>query len=138
MGQHRIRAPDRMVVTGCHEAAYGHFVQEFCFSRFKSDMGTLRQTLWCDWEKTFGWYGELINCTFLIATKLDCYWPNKLVDEFFIGIHQHYFKSCPVSGRSLHDPPNTVLCPFIVVPIFVTLLMTAVVVWRSKRSEGIV
>ncbi|XP_062816946.1 receptor activity-modifying protein 1 isoform X1 [Anolis carolinensis] len=85
-----------------------------------------------------GWYGELTNCTFLVAAKLDCYWPNHLVDEFFVAIHKHYFKNCAVSGRSLRDPPNSILCPFIVVPIFVTLLMTALVVWRSKRSEGIV
>ncbi|XP_062972101.1 receptor activity-modifying protein 1 [Elgaria multicarinata webbii] len=127
-----------IVVTACHEATYGQLIQEFCFSKFKSDMETLRRTLWCDWDKTFGWYEELTNCTVLIAKKLDCYWPNRLVDEFFTVIHKHYFKNCAVSGRSLRDPPNTVLCPFIVVPIFVTLLVTALVVWRSKRSEGIV
>ncbi|XP_042322901.1 receptor activity-modifying protein 1 isoform X1 [Sceloporus undulatus] len=127
-----------IVVTACHETAYGQLIQEFCLTKFKSDMETLRKTLWCDWDKTLGWYGELTNCTFLIAAKLNCYWPNQLVDEFFVAIHRHYFKSCPVSGRSLRDPPNSILCPFIVVPIFVTLLMTALVVWRSKRSEGIV
>uniref|UniRef100_A0ABM5EKP8 Receptor activity-modifying protein 1 n=1 Tax=Pogona vitticeps TaxID=103695 RepID=A0ABM5EKP8_9SAUR len=127
-----------IVVTACHEATYGQLMQEFCHSKFKSDMETLRKTLWCDWEKTLGWYGELTNCTFLIAGNLKCYWPNRLVDEFFIAIHKQYFKNCPASGRLLRDPPNTILCPFIVIPIFVTLLMTALVVWRSKRSEGIV
>nr|XP_056717221.1 receptor activity-modifying protein 1 [Euleptes europaea] len=131
-------APCLTTVNGCHEAVYGSFIQEFCFSKFKSDMGTLRQMLWCDWDKTLGWYWELINCTVLVASKLDCYWPNQLVDEFFLAVHQHYFKACPVSGRSLRDPPNTILCPFVVVPVFVTLLVTALVVWRSKRSEGVV
>ncbi|MGH0132554.1 UNVERIFIED_CONTAM: hypothetical protein FKN15_067940 [Acipenser sinensis] len=83
-------------------------------------------------------YGELTNCTFLIAEKLECYWPNRLVDEFFIGIHKLYFRNCSLSGRSLSDPPNSILGPFIVVPILVTLLVTALVVWRSKRSEGII
>nr|XP_032646255.1 receptor activity-modifying protein 1-like [Chelonoidis abingdonii] len=83
-------------------------------------------------------YGELTNCTFLIAEKLACYWPNQLVDEFFIAIHKHYFKNCSLSGRSLRDPPSNILYPFLVVPILITLLMTALVVWRSKRSEGIV
>ncbi|RXM34158.1 Receptor activity-modifying protein 1 [Acipenser ruthenus] len=83
-------------------------------------------------------YGELTNCTFLIAEKLECYWPNRLVDEFFIGIHKLYFRNCSLSGRSLSDPPNSVLGPFIVVPILVTLLVTALVVWCSKRSEGII
>ncbi|XP_028560367.1 receptor activity-modifying protein 1 [Podarcis muralis] len=127
-----------MVVRACHEATYGQYIQEYCLSKFQSDMETLRKTLWCDWDMTLGWYGELTNCTYQIAGRMHCFWPNQLVDEFFIAIHKHYFKNCPVSGRALRDPPNTILCPFILVPIFVTLLMTALVVWRSKRSEGIV
>lgn len=83
-------------------------------------------------------YGELTNCTALIAERLDCYWPNRLVDEFFVAIHRQYFRNCSPSGRALHDPPNSILCPFILLPVLVTLLMTALVVWRSKRSEGIV
>ncbi|KAG8000789.1 Receptor activity-modifying protein 1 [Nibea albiflora] len=83
-------------------------------------------------------YGELTNCTFLVAMKLECFWPNRLVDEFFIRVHRHYFHDCSLTGRLLTDPPNSILGPFIAVPILVTLLMTALVVWRSKRSEGIV
>lgn len=83
-------------------------------------------------------YEELTNCTYLVALKMDCFWPNRLVDEFFIRIHRHYFHDCSLTGRLPMDPPNRILGPFIVVPILVTLLMTALVVWRSKRSEGIV
>ncbi|XP_068616237.1 receptor activity-modifying protein 1-like, partial [Brachionichthys hirsutus] len=83
-------------------------------------------------------YGELTNCTYLVALKMECFWPNRLVDEFFIRVHKHYFHDCSLSGRLLRDPPNRILGPFIAVPILVTLLMTALVVWRSKRSEGIV
>ncbi|MEQ2161814.1 Receptor activity-modifying protein 1 [Goodea atripinnis] len=61
-----------------------------------------------------------------------------MVDEFFIQVHRHYFHDCSMSGRRLRDPPNRILGPFIAVPILITLLMTALVVWRSKRSEGIV
>lgn len=87
---------------------------------------------------TYRLYGELTNCTFVVALQMECYWPNRLVDEFFIRVHKHYFHDCSLSGRLLKDPPNHILGPFIVVPILVTLLMTALVVWRSKRSEGIV
>lgn len=83
-------------------------------------------------------YEELSDCTRHVAQKLDCFWPNAAVDRFFLSIHRHYFRDCPVSGRALQDPPSSVLCPFIVVPILVTLLVTALVVWRSRRLEGIV
>ncbi|XP_028663861.1 receptor activity-modifying protein 1 isoform X2 [Erpetoichthys calabaricus] len=83
-------------------------------------------------------YKELTNCTYLVAEELKCYWPNQFVDEFFIGVHKFYFRNCSLSGRLPKDPPNNILGPMIVVPIIVTLLMTVLVVWRSKRSEGIV
>ncbi|KAM8749151.1 receptor activity-modifying protein 1 isoform X1 [Acanthopagrus latus] len=113
-------------------------IEEFCLAKFRLDMQELDQRHWCSWEDTVELYGELTNCTFLVAEKMKCYWPNRLVDEFFIRVHRQYFHDCSLSGRLLRDPPNRILGPFIIVPILVTLLMTALVVWRSKRSEGIV
>ncbi|MFT7818224.1 receptor activity-modifying protein 1 [Arapaima gigas] len=119
-------------------SAYQDAIEDFCLTKFRLDMEGLDRHDWCSWEDTVETYGELTNCTYMIALKMDCFWPNRLVDEFFIDIHRHYFHNCALSGRLLRDPPNRILGPFIVVPILVTLLMTALVVWRSKRSEGIV
>lgn len=83
-------------------------------------------------------YGELTYCTKHVANEIGCFWPNPEVDKFFIAVHHHYFSNCPISGRALRDPPNSILCPFIMLPITVTLLVTALVVWRSKHTEGIV
>ncbi|XP_066179375.1 RNA-binding protein 44-like [Sylvia atricapilla] len=132
LAQHFIAA------TACQEADYGWMIRHYCLQQFQRSMEGIGQRLWCDWDETVGTYGELTNCTALIAERLDCYWPNRLVDEFFVAVHKQYFRNCSPSGRALHDPPNGVLCPFIVLPVLVTLLMTALVVWRSKRSEGIV
>ncbi|NXO31323.1 RAMP1 protein, partial [Cisticola juncidis] len=127
-----------IAATACQEADYGWMIRHYCLKQFQLSMEGIGQRLWCDWDETVGTYGELTNCTVLIAERLDCYWPNRLVDEFFVAVHRQYFRNCSPSGRALHDPPNAVLCPFIVLPVLVTLLMTALVVWRSKRSEGIV
>ncbi|MCI4378131.1 hypothetical protein PGIGA_G00212400 [Pangasianodon gigas] len=117
---------------------YENAIKDLCLAKFKEDMEALDQGHWCSWEDTVESYGELTNCTFLVAWKMNCFWPNRLVDEFFISVHRHYFHNCSPTGRLPHDPPSRILGPFIVVPIVVTLLMTALVVWRSKRSEGIV
>ncbi|XP_050755923.1 RNA-binding protein 44 [Gymnogyps californianus] len=127
-----------IAATACQEADYGWMIRHYCLQQFQLSMESIGQQLWCDWDETMGTYGELTNCTVLIAKRLNCYWPNRLVDEFFVAVHKQYFRNCSPSGRALHDPPNSVLCPFILLPILVTLLMTALVVWRSKRSEGIV
>ncbi|KAF6362067.1 receptor activity modifying protein 1 [Rhinolophus ferrumequinum] len=126
------------MATACQDAEYGALLQELCLAPFKVDMEAIGKTLWCDWGKTIESYGELTDCTRQVMEKLGCFWPNAAVDSFFVTVHQRYFRSCPVSGRAVRDPPSSVLCPFIVVPILVTLLVTALVVWRSKRTEGIV
>ncbi|XP_019719474.1 receptor activity-modifying protein 1 isoform X1 [Hippocampus comes] len=132
-----------IVVTQCVWALgcgphYEYAIEEFCLAKFRLDMQELDQGHWCSWEDTVELYGELTNCTYLVALKMDCFWPNLLVDDFFIRVHKTYFHNCSLSGRLLRDPPNRILGPFIAMPILVTLLVTALVVWRSKRSEGIV
>ncbi|KAJ8415071.1 hypothetical protein AAFF_G00007690 [Aldrovandia affinis] len=124
-------------VSACG-AAYERAIDDFCLTKFRLDMQALEQYHWCSWEDTVELYGQLTNCTYVVALKMDCFWPNRLVDTFFIQVHQLYFQDCSLSGRLLQDPPNRILGPFILVPVLVTLLMTALVVWRSKRSEGIV
>ncbi|XP_004743765.1 receptor activity-modifying protein 1 isoform X1 [Mustela lutreola] len=127
-----------LMATACQDTSYGPLLQELCLSQFQVSMDAIGKTLWCDWGKTIRSYSELTDCTRNVAAQLNCFWPNAAVDTFFVAIHQHYFKNCPVSGRAVRDPPRNILCPFIVVPILVTLLVTALVVWRSKRPEGIV
>ncbi|XP_009460530.1 PREDICTED: receptor activity-modifying protein 1 [Nipponia nippon] len=128
------RAHHFIAATACQEADYGWMIRHYCLKQFQLSMEGIGQRLWCDWDETVGTYGELTNCTALIAERLNCYWPNRLVDEFFVAVHKQYFRNCSPSGRALHDPPNGVLCPFIVLPILVTLLMTE----RHLKSEACV
>ncbi|XP_053554801.1 receptor activity-modifying protein 1 [Bombina bombina] len=131
-------APPLMAVAGCNDAVFAQVLDEICLTSFNTEMEVIGEKLWCDWGKTFGIYADLTNCTVLLAEELDCFWPNKYVNDFFTEIHKNYFNSCSLTGRLPADPPFPILCSFILIPIFVTLIMTALVVWRSKRSEGIV
>ncbi|XP_058389475.1 receptor activity-modifying protein 1 [Diceros bicornis minor] len=126
------------MAMACQHADYGTLLQEFCLARFKVDMEAIGKTLWCDWGKTIKSYQELTECTSDVAGKVHCFWPSAVVDKLFVAVHQRYFRNCSISGRAVQDPPGSVLCPFIVVPILVTLLVTVLVVCRSKRPEGIV
>jgi len=123
--------------SGCSAGFYERVVNDLCFGKFKLDMRALDRGLWCSWPDTTEIYEGLTNCTFQVALRMDCFWPNQIVDRFFIQVHRIYFHDCPLTGRLIHDPPISVLAPFITVPILVTLLMTALVVWRSKRTEGV-
>ncbi|XP_063789249.1 receptor activity-modifying protein 1 [Pseudophryne corroboree] len=131
-------APPLMVFAGCNESAYAVLLNEYCLQQFSAEMESLSMSLWCDWEATVGIYGDVTNCTILLAEVQGCFWPNHLVDHFFTNIHIKYFKNCALTGRLPADPPFAILYSFIFFPVLITLLMTALVVWRSKRSEGIV
>ncbi|XP_029610835.1 receptor activity-modifying protein 1, partial [Salmo trutta] len=118
--------------------AYERAISDFCVTKFSLDMEALDQSLWCSWSDTFQPYEELTNCTFFVAVKMHCFWPNRLIDELFIRLHRDYFHDCALTGRLLQDPPIRILGPFIGVPVLFTLLMTALVVWSGKCCQGIV
>ncbi|CAN2389120.1 receptor (G protein-coupled) activity modifying protein 1 [Pristimantis euphronides] len=131
-------APPLMAFAECDNELYAKLLNEFCLVQFDLNMEHLGMTLWCDWKATEEIYTDVTNCTSLLAYHQNCYWPNHVVDKFFTDIHKKYFKNCALTGRKPADPPLPILCSFIFIPVLITLLMTALVVWRSKRSEGIV
>ncbi|XP_008323230.1 receptor activity-modifying protein 1-like [Cynoglossus semilaevis] len=124
-------------VFACKRGFYEKVINGFCLENFRLDMDGLDQSLWCSWLDTIGIYEEVTNCTFQVALLSDCFWPNEIVDRFFVHIHKTYFHNCALTGRLLQDPPLSILTPFIGIPVLITLLMTALVVWRSKRTEGV-
>ncbi|XP_055020877.1 receptor activity-modifying protein 1-like isoform X2 [Boleophthalmus pectinirostris] len=124
-------------VSACDPGLYREMIGSFCMTNFDADMSSLDRRLWCSWSDTMGIYEEVTNCTFQMALLVNCFWPNREVDRFFTDIHRVYFHDCALTGRLLRDPPASILAPFIGVPVLITLLMTALVVWRSKRTEGV-
>ncbi|KAM4710701.1 receptor activity-modifying protein 1-like [Anableps anableps] len=121
---------------GCDERLYETVINNLCLEPFQADMGRLDSGLWCSWPEIMEIYEGLTNCTCQVALRMVCFWPNRVVDGFFMQIHRRYFHHCALTGRLLHEPPISILAPFIGVSVLITLLMTAVVVWRSKRTEG--
>ncbi|XP_056157470.1 receptor activity-modifying protein 1-like [Lampris incognitus] len=126
-----------LLVSGCSSGSYESMISQLCLASFRLDMAGLDRALWCSWPHTLEPYEGLTNCTYQVALRMDCFWPNHVVDRFFMQIHHEYFHDCPLTGRLIHDPPISILGPFIAVPVLVTLLVTVLVVWRSKQSEGV-
>ncbi|XP_055964350.1 receptor activity-modifying protein 1 [Sorex fumeus] len=127
-----------LAAAACRDAEYRPVLQELCLAPFQAHMDAIGQALWCDWDQTVRSYWELWNCTRQVAGQLGCAWPGAAVDRFFVAVHRLYFQACPATGRAVQDPPGSVLCSFIAVPVLVTLLVTLLVAWRSQRSEGVV
>ncbi|XP_008291013.1 receptor activity-modifying protein 3 [Stegastes partitus] len=74
-------------------------------------------------------------CTEKKSQILDCYWPNPLVESYIIRIHKHFFSNCTMEPVIWVDPPDDTLTILVLIPVFLTLAMIALVVWCSKRSD---
>ncbi|KAK7893667.1 hypothetical protein WMY93_022819 [Mugilogobius chulae] len=91
--------------SSCDRGFYQEMIEDFCLTKFRLDMSALDPRLWCSWPQTMDIYEDVTNCTFQIAIRMDCFWPDHVVDRFFTAIHHEYFHDCALTGRLLHDPP---------------------------------
>lgn len=108
---------------------------EVCGENFKKDMEHIHPQYWCNLTHFISEYHLFTLCTETKSHFVDCYWPNPLVEGYIIRIHKHFFSNCSVEQVVWVDPPDDTLITLILIPIFLTLAMIALVVWCSKRSD---
>ncbi|XP_008436620.1 receptor activity-modifying protein 3 [Poecilia reticulata] len=108
---------------------------EVCGEDFKRDMAHVDPEQWCNLTYFMSEYHLFTLCTETKAQSVDCYWPNPLVESYIIHIHKHFFSNCTIEEVIWMDPPDDTLTILILIPVFLTLAMIALVVWCSKRSD---
>lgn len=108
---------------------------EVCGEHFKKDMAQIHPQYWCNLTYFISEYHLFTQCTETKSHIVDCYWPNPLVEGYIIRIHKLFFSNCTVEQVVWVDPPDDTLVILILIPIFLTLAMIALVVWCSKRSD---
>ncbi|XP_037390077.1 receptor activity-modifying protein 3-like isoform X2 [Pygocentrus nattereri] len=108
---------------------------EKCGERFKTDMEEVDPQNWCNLTHFIGEYHFFSACTEDNAVKIGCFWPNPVVEHYIIRIHKQFFSNCTLKSAVWGDPSEDTLIILILVPVFLTLTMVALVVWCSKRSD---
>ncbi|XP_036935416.1 receptor activity-modifying protein 3-like [Acanthopagrus latus] len=108
---------------------------EVCGEDFKRDMGHIDPQNWCNLTHFISEYHIFTLCTEAKSQIVHCYWPNPLVESYIIRIHKHFFSNCTIEEVVWVDPPDDTLTILILIPVFLTLAMIALVVWCSKRSD---
>uniref|UniRef100_A0A674NFY0 Receptor activity-modifying protein 1 n=1 Tax=Takifugu rubripes TaxID=31033 RepID=A0A674NFY0_TAKRU len=86
------------LVSGCNRSLYERTIHDLCLANFRLDLGGLDPGLWCSWPDTMKIYEDLTNCTHQVAHRVGCFC---------------YFHNCALTGRLIHDPPPSILAPFI-------------------------
>ncbi|XP_077592267.1 receptor activity-modifying protein 3 [Stigmatopora nigra] len=110
---------------------------EICGEDFKRDMAHIDSQHWCNLTHFIGEYHTFTLCTETKSIFVHCYWPNPLVESYIIRIHRHFFSNCTLEQVVWVDPPDDTLTILILIPVFLTLAMIALVVWCSKRSDNL-
>lgn len=108
---------------------------EVCGDDFKHNMERIDSQHWCNLTSFINEYHQFTHCTEEKSRNVNCYWPNPLVESYMIQIHKHFFSNCTNDEEIWVDPPDDTLAILILVPVFLTLAMIALVVWCSKRSD---
>ncbi|XP_053268610.1 receptor activity-modifying protein 3 [Pleuronectes platessa] len=109
---------------------------EVCGEGFKRDMAHIDPQHRCNLTHFISEYHLFTLCTETKASHVHCYWPNPLVEVYIIHIHKHFFSNCSMDHVEWVDPPENTLTALILVPVFLTMAMIALVVWCSKRSDN--
>ncbi|KAM3860852.1 receptor activity-modifying protein 3 [Diretmus argenteus] len=108
---------------------------EVCGEDFKRDMAHIDPQYWCNLTHFISEYHIFTLCTETKSQGVNCYWPNPLAESYIIRIHKHFFSNCTMERVVWVDPPDETLTLLILIPVFLTLAMVALVVWCSKRSD---
>lgn len=133
-GAETVEATSPRPMRACNESRLQWEV-EVCGEHFKKDMALIQPQYWCNLTYFISEYHLFTLCTEAKAKDVHCYWPNPLVEGYIIRIHKLFFSNCTVEQVVWVDPPDETLVALILVPIFLTLAMIALVVWCSKRSD---
>ncbi|KAJ8377548.1 hypothetical protein AAFF_G00256120 [Aldrovandia affinis] len=128
------RAAVRIRVDKCNDTTLLSEMEK-CGEMFNSDMKLVDPQNWCNLTHFIREYNMFSSCTEESAVHIGCYWPNPLVERYIINIHQRFFSNCTLERVVWVDPPDDTLTLLILIPVFLTLAMIALVVWCSKRSD---
>ncbi|XP_072821549.1 receptor activity-modifying protein 3 isoform X1 [Vicugna pacos] len=121
-------------VGGCNETRMLELLP-WCGEAFANMMHKVEVWKRCNLSEFIMYYESFTNCTESKARVVGCYWPNHLAQGFVTDVHRWFFHNCTVDRPHWEDPPDEILIPLIVVPILLTLAMTGLVVWHSKRTD---
>ncbi|EPY88198.1 receptor activity-modifying protein 3 [Camelus ferus] len=121
-------------VGGCNETRMLELLP-WCGEAFANMMHKVEVWKRCNLSEFIMYYESFTNCTESKAKVVGCYWPNHLAQGFVTDVHRRFFHNCTVDRPHWEDPPDEILIPLIVAPILLTLAMTGLVVWHSKRTD---
>ncbi|XP_057178151.1 receptor activity-modifying protein 3-like isoform X2 [Triplophysa rosa] len=117
----------------CDDAVMMEIGEKNCCVNFNASMTELGVENWCNVEKIVS-YHELTECLERTSRVARCYYPNRVVEQLFVAIHQRHFHSCS-DEEELPDAPAGVVLAATLLPIILIPFIVYVVVWKSSLRD---
>ncbi|TNN53682.1 Receptor activity-modifying protein 3 [Liparis tanakae] len=123
--------PDRR----CQEGALEEFSHSYCGERFHTEMEAVRLEDWCTLTEVIRPYNEMMLCVEELSSLVGCYYPNPVVQAFFLSIHSDYFHNCSQEEQLLPDAPQQLVVALTLVPVSIIPFLVYLVVCKSGVKE---
>ncbi|XP_052452219.1 receptor activity-modifying protein 1 isoform X1 [Carassius gibelio] len=117
----------------CHEEVLNYY-GGLCWEIFNVNMSELGKDNWCNMEMVIRNYNMLTECVENVCYALKCFYPNHVMEELFVRIHQQYFSSCN-NEEDLPDAPAGVVLISTLLPILLIPFIVYIVIWKSSLRD---
>ncbi|XP_016146871.1 uncharacterized protein [Sinocyclocheilus grahami] len=117
----------------CHEEMLKDYGRN-CSQIFSEIMSELGEENWCNREMVIRYYSSLTMCMEVISHMSGCFYPNRVVEQLFVRIHQQYFSLCS-NEEDLLDAPAGVVLVATLLPILLIPFIVYTVVWKSSLRD---
>lgn len=108
---------------------YSHSV---CGADFDAEMMSISTGNWCVLEHVINPYHKMTFCLEELSVMVDCYYPNPIIQDFFLSIHSYYFHNC---SNEDYDAPQGLVMALTLIPVSIIPVLVYLVVWRSKVQD---
>ncbi|XP_052398129.1 receptor activity-modifying protein 3 isoform X2 [Carassius gibelio] len=105
-----------------------------CSEIFSEVMSEIGGENWCIMEIVIRYYNQLTVCMDIVSSLSDCFYPNHVVEQEFVKIHQQYFSLCR-NEEDLLDAPAGVVLVSTLLPILLIPFIVYIVVWKSSLRD---
>ncbi|KAK2870368.1 hypothetical protein QQF64_021666 [Cirrhinus molitorella] len=105
-----------------------------CRINFNESMSELGKENWCNMEMVIRNYNKLTECMETESFLSGCFYPNRVVEQLFVKIHQQYFSLCS-NEEDLSDAPAGVVLVSTLLPILLLPFIVYIVVWKSSLRD---
>ncbi|XP_037546893.1 receptor activity-modifying protein 1-like [Nematolebias whitei] len=103
----------------------------YCGAKFQDDLQQLDAADWCVLENVIGPYNDLTVCLETLTAMVDCYFPNRDIQDFFVHIHSSFFHNCTEEEEDLcEDAPTSLVVALTIIPVSFIPVLVYLVVWK--------